>query len=334
MHATRWSAAGLILAVATILQAAHAAECPPLTLLTSIDMERSQANDLEYVPVTVADKAKMMILDTGGVASMITPRTADELNLSRHRGGLRLYSVSNEYSSDYVKASLTLGRLSAPHIDLVVLPTGTLQGIDPRVGGILAPDILLNYDVDIDFGADKLNLISPKHCAGKVIYWPAITIAVVPMNVVESGHIIVPVKLDGHATFALLDTGSTNTILDQPAAEGEFGLQLGSADTPASGLLQNHPGATTYRHTFKLLELEGITVSNPEVEIIPDATRWLTADTATPEIGTRIPNRKRNESLVNMILGMNVLHNFHLYIAYKEQKLYVTYAVPRTAAVH
>src|SRR5207244_2627656 len=119
------------------------------------------------------------------------------------RGGIRLYNISNESSGDYVKAAFTLGQLSAPHIDFIVTPSGTLQGHDPRVAGVLAPDILLNYDVDIDFGADKLNLLSPKHCPGKVIYWPALTIAVVPMNVVTSGHIVIPVKLDGHATFAL-----------------------------------------------------------------------------------------------------------------------------------
>ena len=69
-------------------------------------------------------------------------------------------------------------------------------------------DLLHNYDVDLDIDAGKFKLFSQDHCPGKVVYWPASTVTVVPIRVVRSGHIIVPVVLDGHAIDALLDTGA------------------------------------------------------------------------------------------------------------------------------
>jgi hypothetical protein len=45
---------------------------------------------------------------------------------------------------------------------------------------------------------------------------------------------------------------------------------------------------------------------------------------------TRIKDPHRETGLADITLGMNILHRFHLYIAYKEKKLYIT---PATAPV-
>jgi hypothetical protein len=43
---------------------------------------------------------------------------------------------------------------------------------------------------------------------------------------------------------------------------------------------------------------------------------------------TRIPTTETETGLGQMILGMDILHRLHVYIAYKEKKLYLT---PATA---
>lgn len=38
-----------------------------------------------------------------------------------------------------------------------------------RFRGTLAPDMLRNSDLDLDFAHHTLNLMSPKHCQGMVV---------------------------------------------------------------------------------------------------------------------------------------------------------------------
>ena len=224
----------------------------------------------------------------------------------------------------FTQASLVLGRLSAPKEYFVIASDGETFGDDERIAGLLAPDILKHYDVSIDFGASTLSLLSQDHCPGKVIYWQASAVAVVPMVLLASAHIVVPVKLDGQPITAIVDTGATNTTLKLPTAESQFGLKLGSPDAPSSGHLEGLPSATTYSHKFKSLEFEGIAVNNLTIEIIPDRVGDIIANANAAPTGTRIADRRTGEARPDMLIGMDVLRHLHLYIAYKEEKLYIT----------
>lgn len=55
-----------------------------------------------------------------------------------------------------------------------------------------------------------------------------------------------------------------------------------------------------------------------------------------PELGTRLGDTSQSGDFADMLLGMNVLRHLHVYIAYKERKLYITPAGPPngTAAAH
>ena len=274
--------------------------------------------------MTIQGKSKLMLLDTGGAITELTSRAVDELGLSRRRGDFQIYGVSGNYTDKFTEASFVLGHLSAPKEILVIAPEGETFGNSEQVAGLLASDILKNFDVSVDFGANKFSLLSPDHCAGKVVYWKASAVAVVPMLVLASAHIVVPVKLDGQPITAILDTGAPYSTLKLPAAESEFGLKPGSDDTPRLGSLQGLPSAITYSHQFKSLEFEGIGVNNLTVEIIPDRIGDIISNATTAPTGTRIPDRKLGEAKPVMLIGMDVLRHLHLYIAYKEEKLYIT----------
>jgi hypothetical protein len=227
-------------------------------------------------------------------------------------------------SNQFVHTSLTLGTLSASDMVFMLAPGGSPISDNADVAGILGPDILQHYDVDIDFGSGKLNLMSQDHCEGKVLYWKADAVAVVPMRLMNSGHIQMPVMLDGQQVMAVLDTGAYNTTLTLPVAQATFGLKPGSADTPLTGQLPDRPVAATYHHVFKSLGFEGIAVNNPDIDIIPDFLKQVTTENATPETGSHLIAPKANETAESMLLGMDVLRHFHIYIAYKENKVYIT----------
>ena len=311
---------------------ARADDCGPLQRVTSVDLVPSDDTRQEYVPVTLMGKPQMFLLDTGGSMSEILPKTADELGLTRQRAPIRQYGVSNDYSDYFVSASFIMGRLKADHFDMMVAPDTEVLSDDPRVTGVLAPNLLRHFDIDIDFGTNKLNVLSQDHCAGKVVYWSADAVAVVPITVFPDGHILARVKLDGHSQYALLDTGAWNTTVTDREAESTYDLKFGSTDTPQTGAFANHPELKLYEHQFKSLEFEGISVANPVVEIIPDVLHHVVADSARPPIGSLISDSSVDESRVTMLIGMNVLRHFHLYIAYKEEKLYITPASAPAAA--
>jgi hypothetical protein len=319
----------MIVATPWLCAPASAVECNPLTLIAALKLEPAIERKESYVPVLIEGVPKLMLLDTGGAMTEITTEAADELNLVRRHGNFRLYNMYGEYSDRFAESSLAIGPLKADAMALAIAPGSHMFGEDRGIAGVLAPDILKNYDLDIDFGGDRLNLFSPDHCEGKVVYWPATTVAVVPMRVLHSGHIIVPVLLDGRPVMAILDTGAYHTTLTVPVAENQFHLALGSPDAPVSGHLTGKPNATTYRHVFSTLAFEGITVRNPQVEIIPDLMHQVVIDAAAPPTGTRIADPRKLEGDANMLIGMNILRHFHIYIAYKEEKLYVTPTVEK-----
>lgn len=308
------------------------AECnKPLQLVTSVDLVPTQEDREVLIPVTLAGQQSLLMIDTGGAMTEISPEFADAQNLPRQRTGYQLFNVAGEMSNQFVHASLQLGRLKADNMVFMVAPGSAPFG-STKIGGLLAPDILKHYDVDLDFGGGKFNLLDQDHCDGKVVYWPADAVAVVPMLLMDSGHIQVSVLLDGKPILAALDTGAYYSTLARPEAEEIFGLTMGSPETPRLATLAGRPDALTYRHSFKTLGFEGIQVTNAQVDIIPDFTREIARTNATPETGTHMVTAKSDETHQPMLIGMNILRHFHIYIAYKEHKLYITPAAPPAAA--
>ncbi|MEI9994872.1 MAG: pepsin/retropepsin-like aspartic protease family protein [Rhizomicrobium sp.] len=305
---------------------------------TSVPLTMSE-NSLEaYVPIAIQGVPKVMLLDTGGAVEEITATVADELHLHRTMGKITLYDVAAQTSSDTVYADLQLGNLKAPAVPMVVWNTPGELSDQPGFAGIFAPDILQNYDVDLDFGARKLSLFSQDHCPGGVVYWPHTVLAVVPMKSLSDGHIIISVTLDGHPVDAILDTGAGGTTLQDRDAEHVYGLKLGSEDTPAIGKFQDGSARPVYRHTFASLGFEGIAVTHPQVDIIPDSMRKRFEAKSEIVTGSNITGTPEPGAGASMLVGMNILRHFHIYIAYKERKVYITPgsapAAPEAAAPH
>lgn len=314
--------AGAVLLAAVLVSGARAEDCRPLSIYTSVDLVRRGGDTRMYVPVSINGTPKFMLLDTGGSMSAITRQATNEFQLSTRQLGFQEVDVSGATSDQAADvAEFDIGQLRARSIEFVVMPDQRTFG-DPRYVGIVGSNILKKYDVDIDFGASKLSLLSQDHCEGKVIYWPASAVAVVDMRLSRSGHIVIPVRLDGKAVSATLDTGAFETTLSYAAAESDFGLKMGSPETPQSGYLFGKAGVEIYRHRFASLDFDGLAVGNLDVTILPDLVKDKYQP--GPEIGTRLSDSSEASDYTDMLIGMNVLRHLHIYIAYKEKKLYIT----------
>jgi hypothetical protein len=296
--------------------------CGPLKIVASVQLLASPDEREVFVPVSLQGQRKFMLLDTGGALDEITPQTAAVLALRSYRTPtLRFYDLRGNYVDHAtVVPSFAIGNLVGHNVNFVVGPDYLFAG-RPDIAGILGPGILRFYDVAVDFGARTFALISPDHCAGKVVYWPAKTVAIVPIDVLKaSGHIVVPVTLDGRSINAMLDTGAYTTVLSTSAAENALRLHI-----PYMYRFQHR--VMPYQHRFPALDFGGVAVANPVVDILPGLGRGPRLPSAT---GTRIADGE-TERLPDMLIGMDILRHLHLYIAYREQKLYITPSSAPTA---
>jgi predicted aspartyl protease len=317
--------AGAILTALACIDA-DADDCK-LARIASLDFTE---NGVIVIPVSLEGTSVRMALDTGAPLSAVDPIVADNLHLIQRRivQGALYDAAGESFSYIALPHDLAMGDMHANDVKMAVWPSPMGKG-DQRIGGTIAVDLLRHFDVDIDFSAHRLGLFSQDHCPGKVVYWTSGDVAVVPMHVVNTGHIILPVKLDGTPFDAMLDTGSTFSSLSQEAADNTFHLAPNSPQMAKIGENAGPGGVPLYRHTFKTLEIEGISISNPAIAIFENLTRARQA----PQLGSRIGEADESGGNTDLVLGLQELHHFHVYIAYKEQKLYLTSAsVPPPAA--
>lgn len=257
------------------------------------------------VPATIEGKDVRLLVDTGATATLMRESLADELKLNyeiakrweRHRifGGINVNKFVN------VK-DFRLGKLQASGIPFMLVPQEerVLKGED----GILGGNVLTQYDVDFDFANAKMNMFLPHRCSGQAVYWTQDESAIAKVPFIYDNHIRVEVLVDGKKIKATLDTGASTTVLDTEEFMPQFGL------TPSSpGMTTTSPpGAENprYSYTFKTLSFGGVTVQNPKVTFVSSKT-------------SKVHD-------YNMLIGMDVLRNLHLYVAYKEKMLFITSA--------
>lgn len=275
---------------------------------------------LVVVPATLNGTQQQLLIDTAGIRSGVFEDTAVALGLrpARVDRGSGIYDPHGNRLDELVMISqLGLGDMRGSNLWFLEWRRQNGPG---AAGGWLAPDILRNYDVDFDFAVGKLKLFSPDHCPGRVVYW-AKSWVVIPFSLTTGAHIVIPVTLDDQNLEAVIDTGAPVTLLSQARAARLFHLR------PDSPTIEKAPAVRPgdlgpYRTRFKSLSFEGVVVANPLIYLLPDATEHgMTVDEGKlanhPELGSI-------KDVAHFILGLDVLRKLHLYIAWREQKLYLT----------
>jgi predicted aspartyl protease len=303
---------------------AMAAQCGPLNLLVTLPITSvGQPGNVVTVQAAIADRPVSLLVDTGASFSLINKNIVDELKLPTRPSRVQLVDVAGQRTTQEVRLpSITLGRVRQEGVYFIVN-----AGINPVGGrpdafdGILGADFLLNVDVDLDYAAGKLNLVSPQHCDGKVVYWQAPVVAVVPMRVDTLGKITFPLTLDGHTVRAILDTGATNTALNLDVARRVFKIDTNDPDLQKVGELKGGYTSQIYNRKFKTLSIEGVTVTDPVITLLPNMVNLTSEQRST---GSLI--RDTDKQAPDLLLGMSVLNKLHLYIAAHEGKLYITAA--------
>lgn len=278
----------------------------PLTQYASLDMGTDATGGV-YVPVAVNGHSENLLIDTGGIASMLTDSTVNTLSLAREplSGRVLVFMIGARIIQLVHADTVQLGSMVAHHVGFLVMPDGWMPSEEE---GTLAPDVMGNYDVELDFAKAKFNLFSPQHCPGQVVYWTHEPYAQIPVNIDSMGQVLTTVQLDGKSIEAGIDTGTSRSIVGFEAARDIFGWDDKTAGlTVVSKRADGTPAS--YRFPFKTLTLSGVTVNNPDILILRQERSG----------DSRIESPK-----IRFLIGMGVLRQLHLYISYKEKSIYVT----------
>ena len=208
--------------------------------------------------------------------------------------------------------SLDLGGLVFPTMGILVAQrTMTLNG--QQLAGVLGADLLRYTDVEIDPKSGKLNLYSQDHCEGKVVYW-AKEYFVSPLHIRRDEEMEMDVELDGQPLHAVLSTGIGDSLLQLRAAAKRFGLDEHSPGMVAAEPVTDLSGypVATYHYPFKTLKFGELTINNPTIRVAETGTQPIVHTHINPDF------------TADLLIGMNFLKKFHLYLANKEDKVYYT----------
>lgn len=306
--------------------------CDRPTLMNSMPMDKVPGSNLMTVTANINDKPQKMLFDIGRASSRVWRSTAAKLHIAEESWGSD-WDFSGRYSENAARVGrLNLGSIQSGGFYLHVSPDPTVASAP--YDGLLRNDVMWMYDIDLDFAHQRLNYFSPEKCKGAGIYWSPTTITSIPIiayagtqygnqsPIPRLGATYVVATLEGHAIVALLDTSADRSFLNPAVAKNVFKLNTESFEPG-----EVNDGGTLIKaglHRFSSITLGGLTASNFQIAVPLDVK------TESSQI-THISRTQRqyydlHEILPDLVIGMDLLRHSHLYVSYKNDRVYVSAA--------
>jgi hypothetical protein len=301
---------GLAFAISVAVPAKAAEECAAPRLENTVQMEPIGDQGKVAVPITLNGVEKKFLFDTGGGSmNYIQSGVALKLGMFRTDNFVALDLAGNKSYRVGGARHLKFGAISTQDV------TVFQEVPDLAFDGILSAGTMTGDDLDMDFGAMRLNFFSADHCPGDVVYWPHQALAVVPATLAQ-GHFELATTLDGHPLTAVIDTGSPWTILSSEWAEKNLGFSPEDSAPQTPGVPKDEPDKQIYFRKYSALSFPGITITKPLVIVRP------------VQFGDGDDSSTTNRRAPDLIIGMEVLRHLHLYYAASERTFYITPAAP------
>jgi hypothetical protein len=332
---------------------ALATDCGPLREMASLAITPVSGSSRMAASVAIDGHAVHLLLDTGAGASGLTRAAAGRLHLRmRNSSTAHLLDADGHAVHRYfVTDSLQVGTLSARRIPFL-LDAGEPDSLD----GTFGPDLMLRYDVEMDFAEGRLRLFSQDHCQGHVVHWRARPVAQIPIVLrlrardypppmpdpaagsfdfiprrapVLGTDIRTTVVLDGQEFTANIDTGSDFSTINSDVARAQYGSDR---DVPGAAPDSSDAAAGSAVADTPSFAIESVTVTGRRA-MRRFHTLMLGGVTVTnPAFALRPPlpgeSRAYGPREPDITIGMNILSKLHLYFAFKERILYVSPAEP------
>jgi predicted aspartyl protease len=180
------------------------------------------------VPATIDGKYVALVLDTGSTSVVISDLAAKAIGLPpalngalRVSQGLGGYSVARPVQT----RNFEIAGVNMRNQLVGLLPFKTRPDVAPPVVGLLGSAYLGAFDLEIDLAHDRLGLYGSRHCEQGFLPWPP-PYDTLPFKLGPGDQVLLDMTLDGKKANALLDTGSTDTVVTFAGAK-RLGLHVG-----------------------------------------------------------------------------------------------------------
>jgi predicted aspartyl protease len=296
---------------------ASAADCA-LKKVASFDATIGSAI---LVKARIDDQPVSAMLDTGAPYNMLSKVTVDLLKLpmERVREGAMIDATGNSVLHLARAHSVTLGDVKTKDTPFFVMGESRPDALAPDA--IFGTNFLEANDLELDLAHGKVNMFTPDHCPGQVVYWTHEFVPI-PIKLMSGGHIVLPVTVNGATTNAMLDTGASLSTVGTLFAKNTLGIDPAAGDAKTGHLVAG-TGARLlfYRHIFDNFDIGGIQFHNTEMEIAPDTMNRMAFNG-----NSDVHERLREDDVANtpVILGLAHLRKLRLYFSFRERMLYVT----------
>jgi hypothetical protein len=329
--------------------------CGPLKEVASLEMSALADGARVSVPLKINGTPVHLLVDTGAGMSSLTKPAAAMLGM-RPRDSETMHLVNEDGAAVhryYVADGLQLGGLVTRNIPFV---QGDID--DARVSGAIGPDLMMRYDVEMDFSQQKLTYFSQAHCPGHVVHWQADAVTQVPISITPRAKDYPPtllpsaigslspdfvamaitladrspilgtdirakVMLDGHAFIANIDTGLDISTINSKAARDTFDVAFDNPRPEVSQARQVQPpqaapGTETVVVTAQREQHQFHTLTFGGVTVVNPLFVVKPGPMSVRSAGDPSPP--------DVTIGMNVLRKLHLYFAFGERMLYASAA--------
>jgi tetratricopeptide (TPR) repeat protein/predicted aspartyl protease len=248
------------------------------------------------------------IVDTGSFYDFISPAGAAQFKLPVGNAPFGLYVTGfggGEIPQLATASTFAVAGFSV-HNATFLVDNNDLGGGNV---GLLGQNLFRIADMDFDFADGALHFVRPQHCGGQVLaYWAkAQPVTAIDLHWTSSQqpHLIGEVSMNGRDVEALFDTGTPRTILSLRAAK-RAGI---TPDSP--GVV---PAGITWGTGKDLVKVWVAPVDKFEIggETIQH-THVLIGDFNLYQMGA------------DMLVGMDFFLAHHIYVAYSQNKMYLTY---------
>jgi hypothetical protein len=319
-------------------------KCAAPALADAADLQPVPGGNLMTVPVAINGTPRQFLLEVSRDPDQVSEATMAELhlpqtNLVTGSSGFADLNTATQFRAVMIDvksgvtdkdiqsrvraADFTIGGATVHDVVFMVANDRDLGKSKPY-DGLLTTGMFSQFDLNLDFGGKKFGFFAPTSCTdpNQVAYWPHSVVAVVPMTV-TNGKIIVPVTVDGHEIDAVIDTGSDHTVIRRGIAERTFGLKADTPQMTPAGDLRDGTGERIFQHTFPQIAFGGVIANN--VPALIQTNSMVHKINREPTLGSKAQfTADPGERIPDLALGMDVLHQLHIYAAFGENKLYVT----------
>ena len=293
-------------------------DCGPKRV-ASLDLVVAGDNYL-LVPVTIQDSKAYMVLDLARGLSSVTASAVDRLSLKPNSLPTHFYvHADGKPVQKLVTATqFALGDFRFKSGNFWVLPKQEFRSdlADAPVVGILGADAFARVDIELDLAHRKMNLFSPDHCPGQVVYWSS-KYDSAPIGIGYLGEFYFPMELDGRKLETTLSTshGMTTLRMDVTRTLYHFDNHSPGVETET-----DDAGRTKAQYRAMKLSGEGLNIIDARIALV-DPPR---DSPCTLSSYHGVINYENCRGVSPLSLGRDVIAKLHLYIATKEKMLYFT----------